>query len=94
MAVYATRVPDVLIEAMVDDGMVGINADSDRCFGLNSTATRIWELVAQPRSAEQICEILCAEFDASREDILTAVNASLTGLAREGLVRFSDADGT
>jgi hypothetical protein len=64
--------------------------ETDRCYGLNATAARIWALTDQPRTSTEIAALLANEFDAPAEKILPAVERALRDLQSEGLITLSD----
>jgi hypothetical protein len=81
------RITDAMISTPLDEGMVGLSMESDKCYSMNSTATRIWELLEEPQSAAAIAAQLCAEFDGPADQIADAVQTILGSFAEEGLVR-------
>jgi hypothetical protein len=89
MALLAVRKDGAMIEAAVDDGIVGISMETDRCYGLNATAARIWALTDQPRTSTQIANLLSQEFEASAAEILASVERALRDLESEGLIILS-----
>lgn len=56
-----------LIEAEVDGELVGLHVDNGACYGFNKTATRVWALIEEPKSLEQLCEALTSEYEVDRE---------------------------
>ncbi len=56
------------ISGRLHDQMVMMDVDKGEYFALNPIATRIWDLLEQPRTSEEICNLLLQEFevDASR----------------------------
>jgi Coenzyme PQQ synthesis protein D (PqqD) len=84
----AERIADALIEVQIEDGLVGLSMQSNRCYGMNLTASRIWALLETPQSPDQITDALCAEYQVPRAQAATAVEATLAQLEREGLVRI------
>ncbi len=53
---------------------------------LNETAARIWELLAAPRSVEELVSTLGDEYDADAAELRTAVSDCVAGLSDKGLV--------
>lgn len=93
MTLLAERKDGAMIEAAVDDGIVGISMETDRCYGLNATAARIWALTAEPRTSTAIAELLMAEYGAPADTIIAAVERALRDLESEGLVTLTDVTG-
>jgi hypothetical protein len=81
------RVPDAMISSTVDDGLVGLSLATDKCFSMNTTAARIWDLLAQPCSAQAIAQRLGEEFDGPADRIAAAVENTLRSFADAGIVR-------
>ncbi|HEX8400891.1 MAG TPA: PqqD family protein [Allosphingosinicella sp.] len=78
---------DDLLEADVNGEIVALHVEKGQCYGMNTVASRVWELLAEPTSAEQICETLSSEFDVDRETCLTDVEALIADFDSEGLIR-------
>jgi hypothetical protein len=76
-----------LLEAEVDGEIVALNVESGTCYGFNSTATRIWSLIEQPRTLGEICSTLVEQFAVAPEDCRRDVVALLRELQADGLIR-------
>ena len=74
-----------LIARRVGDTMVLIRLNTNRIYELNATGARIWELLNAGNTRLQVVETLSAEFDASRDEIYTAVDELLDSLREQGL---------
>ena len=57
-------------------------------FGLEGTGPRIWALLEQPRTVDDICTALMEEFDVDAEACRSVVLGFLQELADAKLVRF------
>jgi hypothetical protein len=84
------RIADV-VEAPVEEDLVGLDPSSGTCFGLNAVAHRIWRLLAEPNSINGICDVLTAEYAVGRDECRAQVAAFLDELRRGGLVAVADA---
>jgi len=67
-------------ETMVDGELIVLLIDDGACFGLNSTATRVWQLIGDgPSPLRDVRDALVAEFDveptACERELLTLVEA-------------------
>ena len=60
-------------------------------YSLNSVASTVWNAIAQPRTKSEIVELLCREFEASREIISSDVECFLSELTAAGLVSAEEA---
>lgn len=78
-----------LIEAEVGGEMVGLHIENGTCYGFNPTATRVWQLIEQPRALAEICAVLSAEFDVDPGECEADVRALLDDLASDGIVVLS-----
>ena len=68
------------MEAELGDELVGLEPEEGVCFGLNSVAKRVWQLLAVPRSSEQLASILLDEFDVTPIDCTNDLNQILKDL--------------
>jgi hypothetical protein len=77
---------DELLTTEVDGELVGISLEQGTCYGLNGVATRIWSLLAQPRSIDGLCEELMLAYEVAGDRWREEVIALLEDLRAEGLV--------
>ena len=61
--------------------------DVDSIFVLNEVASRIWELVGSPTTADRIAAVVVSEFDVSRERAAEDVAEFLKSLGERGLIQ-------
>ena len=80
-----------LIEAEVDGEMVGLHVESGTCYGFNSTAYRIWQLIETPKPVAALCEALSREYLIDLATCSDEVRPLLDDLAERGLVHLSRA---
>ena len=52
-----------MIETEVEGELVALHIDNGTCYGFNSTATRIWAMIEQPRLLSELTEELIREYD-------------------------------
>ena len=86
------RIDDVL-DADMDGELVMMDIDQGSYFGLNTTATRIWSLLAQPVVISDLCHQLTAEFNVPEKQCEQEVVRFLENLLRRGLLQVVT-DGT
>ena len=79
-----------LLEANVDGEVVGLDVSSGTCFGFNSTATRVWEILTEPARREALCDRLVSEFDIDPEQCRKEVRALLVDMRDSGLVTIGE----
>jgi len=58
-----------LLETTLDNEVVLLSIERGSYFGLEGTARRIWQMLAQPMTKAQLVEVLCQEYDAEPEVI-------------------------
>jgi len=75
-----------LIEAEADGELIGLHIGNGTCYAFNSTATRVWQLIEQPKSLAEICGVLGQEFDVDSATCEAEVRDLLDELARDGIV--------
>lgn len=71
----------------MDGETVVLNVDANDYFGLGGVGTRIWELLARPVTAGQICAGLAAEYDVDADACLDDVLGFLAQLLASGMIR-------
>lgn len=75
-----------LLTTEVDGELIAMSIDKGTCYGLNRVGTRIWALIAEPRSIDELCGRLLAEFDVEEEVCRREVVDLLERLRAEGLI--------
>jgi len=82
---------DELLTTVVDGELIALSVERGACYGLNDIGTRIWELIAEPRSVEDLCEQLRREFEVEEAQCRRQVLEFLEHLRAEGIARVSAA---
>ncbi len=80
------RRTDGLMSAAVGDELLMMSAAEGKYFNLNDVGSRIWELLAQPVSAEALVAALTAEYDVDADTAREHVADFLAALRERGLV--------
>lgn len=80
-----------LLTTVVDGELIGMSVEQGACYGLNAVGTRIWELLAEPRSIDSLCDQLISEYEVEPSDCLNDVLELAENLRAEGLVTASAA---
>lgn len=78
---------DDLLEADVNGEIVALHIDKGQCYGMNGVASRVWQLLAEPTTPEQICARLAEEYEVDPATCRADVDALLKDLEAEGLIR-------
>lgn len=83
-----TRGPG-MIEAEAGGELVGLHVDRGTCYGFNATATRVWQLLETPRTADDLVARLMEEHEVEEAECRAGLAELLADLEAEGLVRLS-----
>lgn len=74
------------ISQEIDGETVLLDMDGENYFGLNTVGTRIWQLLPEPRSPEEIFSILILEYDVEEERLKADIAGIIEQLLTNGLV--------
>jgi hypothetical protein len=69
----------------IDDCLV-LTDGASNCYGLESIARRIWQLLDRPRAVEELCTVLVGEYDIDRAGCERDVLEFVGELNGEGLI--------
>jgi hypothetical protein len=56
-----------IIDGELDDNQVMMHLEKGKFFGLNVVGKRIWQLIEQPKTLQEITDILQSEFAVTEE---------------------------
>ena len=82
----AIKVAQGVRETVNQDGAVLLDIEQGLCFSLNSVGTRIWEMIKDGRSVDEIADALEQDFRVPRTQILTDISDFLKQLENMRLV--------
>jgi hypothetical protein len=74
-----------LLTAEVDGELMAMSVDRGICYGLNTVGTRIWDLIAEPRSIDDLCAQLVDEYGVDAAQCRSEVVSLIEELRAEGL---------
>jgi hypothetical protein len=77
---------DDILTAPLDDMLLMMSVEHGKYFGLNGAGPRIWELLEQPITDDQLVEALLDEYEVTREVCAAEVAAFLAGLRERHLL--------
>ena len=80
-----------IISSGMDDETVMMSIQEGKYYGLNPVGSRIWELLAQPRTLARVCDILLAEYDIPAEECQREVVEFVEKLLEKKLVKIAAA---
>ena len=76
------------LAAKVGDELMMMSAAKGNYLGLSVIGARIWELVDVPRTIDELCAQLVAEFDVAPDVCRAEVEAFLRDLEQHGAIAF------
>lgn len=79
------------VSCKINDEVAILNLDRAFYFGLQGVGVHIWDSLEQPRSIDDLCTSVAAEFDVSQEACKADIVQMLTNLEEEGLIDSSSA---
>lgn len=56
-----------LVSNKIDDEIVMMSVENEMYYGMDIVGSRVWELLAHPRSVANVCEALLTEFEIDQE---------------------------
>lgn len=74
------------LSSKIDDELVMVNINQGAYYTMNAVATRIWELLVEDRSVDELVELLTNEYAIDRATCTEEVNAFLQTLIKNGIV--------
>jgi hypothetical protein len=74
-----------LLTAEVDGELMAMSVDRGICYGLNAVGTRIWALLAEPRTIDELCASLVSEYEVDAAQCRDEVVRLVKDLRAEGL---------
>ena len=77
-----------ILASVMEDEVVMMNLQTDSYYGTNAVGTRIWELLEQPLTVAELCQLLQEEFEVDDETCQQDVLPFLEKIIDEKLVRI------
>jgi hypothetical protein len=75
-----------ILTAQLDEMLLMMSVEQGKYFGLNGAGPRIWELLEQPLTEDELVAALLDEYEVTREICVTEVAAFLAGLRERHLL--------
>jgi hypothetical protein len=88
---FAVKPSDSVREAHNQDGAVLLDVHQGECFSINPVGVKIWTLLKQQYSLDQIAKSLASEFALPEEDLYQDVAEFVGSLKAQRLVVSNDA---
>jgi hypothetical protein len=70
----------------LEDEVVLVNLRTNHIYSLNATGSRVWELLDQPRSRDEVVDALVEEFEVDRGTLERETDELLSSLHEANLV--------
>lgn len=80
------RIPPHVLSRQVGDETVILDLQGGSYFGLNPVGARIWQLLVEQKSLQQVCDFVASEFEVSPETIEHDVVELVGRLAEQKLL--------
>ncbi len=74
------------ISGRLSDELVMMDIEKGKYFSLNPVATRIWDLLENPLSVDELCGLLMKEYEVEAEQCRTEVGEVISEMVRLGVV--------
>ena len=81
--------PDVLFQEVGGETVL-LDLESEHYFGLDAVGTRIWSLIGEGVSVDDMVDTLLEEYEVERATLEADVAELLSRLAEAGLIRFAE----
>lgn len=81
-----TRHPDML-SAEIGGEAVMMSIENGAYFGLNPVATRIWDLIEQPKAVSELVQSITEEFDVNNTQCEADVQEFVADMIKRGLAQ-------
>jgi hypothetical protein len=75
-----------ILTAPMDEMLLMMSVEQGKYFGLNGAGPRIWELLEQPLTEDELVAALLDEYEVTREVCAAEVAAFLAGLRERHLL--------
>jgi hypothetical protein len=81
-----SRNSDILYAPVGSEEMVMMSVTAGRYYGLNTVASRVWELLETPKTIAQLCAQICEEFEVDAQTCDAEVLKFVQDLIGNGIV--------
>jgi hypothetical protein len=90
MPAARVTIPEKVIFKKVGEETVLLDFEAGVYYGLDPVGTRMWELLAEGRSLEDVAAGMTAEYEIDRETLLRDLRNLIDELASRGLVAVEE----
>ena len=85
MTLAFRRRADVMFTS-VDGEVLALDVARGQCYGMNEVASRVWELLEQPRTIEDLCDKLVPDYDIAAGQCASEIATLIEQFQADGLV--------
>lgn len=75
-----------IVASEIDNETVMMDKDFEKYFGLQAIGTRVWQLLEQPITIQQIAEQLTTDYDVSLEHCMNDLKSLMADLLKNEMV--------
>jgi hypothetical protein len=75
-----------LLSSKIDDEVIIMGLQTDKYYGLDAIASRIWELLEEPRSLDELVSLLREEYEVEEDICRQETLALLQDLSSQKLI--------
>ncbi len=76
-----------ILDGNLEGSLVMMDIQKGKYFSLNPVGKRIWEMIEQPKSFDEIINLLQAEFEVTPEQCSSEVIEFLAKMEKSGIVK-------
>ena len=76
-----------ILDGNLEGNLVMMDIQKGKYFSLNPVGKRIWEIIEQPKSFDEITDLLQAEFDVTAEQCRSEVEEFLLKMEKSGIIK-------
>jgi len=79
-----------IIDGELDNQQIMMHLEKMKYFGLNPVGKKIWEIINEPKSLDEIVEALLKIYSVDREQCLTEVEQFLNNSVKFGAISVNE----
>ncbi|MEI6137646.1 MAG: PqqD family protein [Mariniphaga sp.] len=76
-----------ILDGNLEENLVMMDIQKGKYFSLNPVGKRIWEMIEQPKSFDEITDLLQSEFEVTLEQCRSEVIEFLAKMEKSGIIK-------
>lgn len=80
---------DGQVTSRLGEEIVILNLSDGTYYGLDGVGVRVWELIQEPHTIGQLCELICAEYEVALETCTSDILALVAEMEGAGIVEVA-----